>query len=202
MKGMRLLSAVIMGLAQSLVQGQADDTTAGESKSEPCAACHGPDGNSLVPEWPKLAGQNAAYISGQLAAFKSGAREDVNMNSITASLSEQDMEDLGAYYAGQIVEIGAADPDLVDAGQALYRGGNAVTGVPACMACHGPSGAGNPAAGYPALSGQHAAYTAKQLRAYRSESRSTDTAAVMRTIAGRLSEAEIDAVASYIAGLH
>ncbi|MGH8245676.1 MAG: c-type cytochrome, partial [Gammaproteobacteria bacterium] len=131
--------------------------------------------------------------------FKSGTRKNEVMSPIAAPLSEADIADIAEFYSVQKRETGMADAGLVDAGERLYRGGNSATGVPACMACHGPAGAGNPAAGFPALSGQHAAYTRNQLRAYRaSERRNGPT---MQAIAARMSEPEIEAVASYIAGL-
>jgi cytochrome c553 len=174
----------------------------GREKAAACAACHGVDGNSTNGEWPKLAGQHAAYIRAQLAAFKSGARQNALMSPMASGLSDGDMGLLGDYFASQRVQPGTAKKELVEAGQKVYRGGNAATGVPACMACHGPRGSGNPASGYPALGGQHAIYTANQLKAYKNGERTTDVNAVMRTIAGRMSAAEIEAVASYVEGLH
>jgi cytochrome c553 len=194
-----IVSTIIMTFQVIQAQGDAE---AGKTKAEVCATCHGPAGNSVTPEWPKLAGQHAAYIGKQLSDFKSGVRKNPTMSPMAAPLSEQDMADLGTFYAAQNRTTDSADPELVKAGEKLYRGGNSETGVPACMACHGPAGAGNPAAGFPALSGQHAAYTAIQLQAYKSGERTNDKAGMMRTIAGRMSDAEIKAVSSYIAGLH
>ncbi len=175
------------------------DATAGEAKAAVCAACHGERGNSQNPEWPKLAGQHPNYLAQQLRDFKSGTRKNEVMSPIAAPLSEADIADIAEFYSVQKREMGMADPGLVEAGERLYRGGNATTGVPACMACHGPAGAGNPAAGFPALSSQHSAYTRNQLRAYRSsEQRNGQT---MQAIAAKMSESEIEAVASYIAGL-
>lgn len=183
------------------VQAQGD-AASGQSKATVCAACHGPDGNSPNPEWPKLAGQHPGYIIKQLADFKSGARKNPTMNSVAASLSDQDMADLSVFYAAEEPVQGLADPEYVEAGARLYRGGNVETGVPACMACHSPTGGGNPVAGFPALSGQHAGYTTIQLRAYKSGERANDQGEIMRTIAKRLTEAEIEAVSSYLDGLH
>lgn len=174
----------------------------GKEKAAACAACHGPDGNSVNPIWPNLAGQHVSYIVKQLSAFKSGDRQDPSMAPMATPLTPQDMQDIAAFYSGQQRRPGVADEKLVDLGQSLYRGGNKESGVPACMACHGPRGSGNPGAAYPALSGQHPAYTVKQLKAYKSGERRTDPAAIMRTIAKRLSAEEIEAVASYTAGLH
>lgn len=183
----------------------AGDPAAGESKSVTCAACHGPDGNSVVGEWPKIAGQHAGYIARQLQLYKDGGRQNAVMLGMAAGLSPQDMQDLGAYYATQSVKPGVADSTLVALGERVYRGGNAVNGVPACMACHGPRGRGNPGSGYPALNGQHAQYTANVLRQFKAGAvwGNGDAAnAIMATIAANLTEDEIVALASYIEGLH
>ncbi|MGH8645271.1 MAG: c-type cytochrome [Gammaproteobacteria bacterium] len=184
------------------VQAQGD-VEAGKAKSAVCAACHGPDGNSLAPQWPKLAGQHAAYLEKQLADFKAGKRADPAMGPVAASLSDDEIPDLAAYYAQQEIAVGKAAKEHVALGRAVYHGGVQSSGVPACMACHGPSGKGNPAAGFPALRGQHAEYTEKQLQAYASGQRSNDgEGAIMRDIAARLSSKEMQAVAAYIQGLH
>jgi len=183
-------------------QAPAADAQAGQAKSAPCAACHGVDGNSVNPQWPKLAGQHPQYIYKQLQDFKSKARVNPIMNAQTASLSQKDMRDLAAYYAAQTTGPEAADKDKLRPGERVYRGGVAARDVPACMACHGPAGAGNAAAAFPKLSHQHAQYVAAQLRAYRAGERANDPAEMMRDIAGRMSEAEIEAVAQYISGLH
>lgn len=188
-----------LGLAFSAAITFADD---GKTKALPCAACHGIDGNStLNPEWPNLAGQHANYTVSQLQAFKSGARTDPLMSGMAAPLSEQDMADIAAYFSGQSLNIASIDATEM-AGAALYRGGNKTTGVPACMSCHAPDGAGNPGANYPALRGQHAKYTVAQLQAFKSGARSTDSKEIMRTIASRLTPEEIENVAKYIEVLH
>ncbi len=186
--------------ADSLVDGSAD---AGKSKAVTCVACHGAEGNSVNALWPNIAGQNAAYIQAQLKAFKDGSRSDPLMSSQAMMLSDQDMADLAVYFEGLPGAAQAvADASLVTRGEALYRGGNTQTGAAACMACHGPSGRGNPAALYPALQGQHAAYTAKQLNAYADGIRETDgKQRIMRDIAARLSKEDVEAVASYVQGL-
>ena len=186
--------------ANSLIDGSAD---AGEAKALTCTACHGPQGNSSTALWPNIAAQNAPYLFDQLAAFKDGSRVDPLMTSQAMLVSEQDMADLAVYFeslpaAAQSVQ----DPSLVSRGEALYRGGNAAEGVPACLGCHGPSGRGNPAARYPALQGQHAGYTAKQLGDYASGARVTDgKTRIMRDIAARLSKEDIEALSSYVQGL-
>jgi len=173
-----------------------------------CAACHGADGNSVSPANPNLAGQQAEYISLQLAHFKDGTRPNPIMAGMAASLTPEDMKSLGAYFAQQKPKgLAAKDPALVAAGQKLYRGGNGTTGVPACAACHGPAGVGIPVR-YPRLSGQYADYTLAQLEAFKNSQRGMDKAGkdvngrVMAQIAARMSEPEMRAVADYAAGLH
>ena len=171
----------------------------GEKIAGRCVGCHGVAGNSTNPEWPKLAGQNAGYIAKQLADFKSGARKNALMGGQAAGLTTKQMTDLGAYYAAQKTTVGAKNEALAKKGQNLYRGGNSKTGVAACMACHGPAGEGIPPL-YPSVSGQHAKYSATQLRAFKRGSRANDNA-VMSQIAFRMSHEEIDAVAAYMEGL-
>ncbi|MBT8058443.1 MAG: cytochrome c4 [Gammaproteobacteria bacterium] len=183
----------------------AGDAAAGQSKSAICAACHGVDGNSAVPNWPKLAGQHEQYLLRQLQLIKSGARPVPEMMAITPGLSDQDLMDLSAYFASQTINGGVADESKVPLGERIYRAGNADSGVPACMACHGPAGEGNPLAGYPALAGQHAVYTAKMLKGFRAgENWGEDDAssAVMNGSAAELTDEEIDAVSSYLQGLY
>lgn len=197
-------SIAIAGLALLLaapVQA-AGNAAAGASKAGVCAGCHGPKGNSSNPSWPKLAGQGEGYIAKQLADFKSGARKDPIMAGQSAALSAKDMADLGAYYAKQTISPGSAKKSKVTHGQNLYRGGNADKGIAACIGCHGPSGAGNPAAKFPALGSQQAAYIVKTMKDFRSGARANDSNKMMRDIANRMTDKEIDAVASYIAGLH
>ena len=181
----------------------AGDAAAGKEKSASCAACHGVDGNSVSPEFPKLAGQNAGYLVKQLKYFQDGERVNATMKAMAANLTEQDREDLAAYYSSQKEKIGAADPSLVEFGQKIYRSGNASSGVCACMGCHGPDGAGNPAATYPALHGQNAPYVETQLRGFASGQRRNENAKrMMQGLASKMTDHEIRAVASYIQGLH
>ncbi len=166
-----------------------------------CAACHGPDGNATIAANPILAGQHSEYLTKQLADFKSGARKSAVMAGMAAPLSGQDMKDLGAYFASQKPNPGAAkDIDLVKTGQAIYRGGVMSKAVPACASCHLANGAGIPIQ-YPRLAGQHADYTLQQLQLFRSAERSNDPHSTMRTIAARMNDAEIKAAAEYISGL-
>jgi len=180
----------------------AGDIAAGKVKSMECAACHGVDGNSTEPSFPKLAGQAESYLYKQLMDFTSGARESLIMGPLISGITPEDLADISAYYASMTVKPGAVSTTYLSQGQKLYRGGNKETGVPACMACHGPNGAGMPAAKWPALSGQHAQYTETQLEAYASGERSNDPNKMMRDIAARLSAEERQAVSAYIAGLH
>ena len=192
--------------ASSLVDG---DAAAGKSKAVTCSACHGAEGNSVAPAWPNIAGQNANYIVAQLKAFQPGEndapalRSDPLMTSMAMPLSDEDIRDLAVYFEGLPAAANSvADAKTVARAQALYRGGDNKTNAPACLACHGPAGRGNPAATYPALNGQHAEYTAKQLRDYASGVRKSDGKThMMRDIAGRLSDEDITAIASYVQGL-
>jgi cytochrome c553 len=195
---MILLSAVT---ALVSVESFAADAAAGKAKTAVCAGCHMADGNSVNPDWPSLAGQHADYIAKQLADFKAGDRTDAMMAPMVAALSETDMADIAAYFESQARKGGEADPELVEAGKAIYVAGNASTGVAACAACHGPTGSGNPAAKFPSLQGQHAKYTAKQLRDFRSGVRGNDAGKMMQDIAASMTDAEIEAVASYVQGL-
>jgi cytochrome c553 len=203
---MRVSLVLALGLVCNLAvasDAQQADAEMGKAKSVVCAACHGADGNSSNPAWPKLAGQHPTYLAAQLHAFKSGARNNPLMMGQAAGLSDQDIDNLSAYYAQQTQKPGVADPALVEAGQALYRGGRAEDAIPACSACHGPQGLGNAAASYPKISGQHASYTAIQLKAYRSGERAgTDAAKMMSNVAAKMSDADIEALASFVSGLH
>lgn len=197
-----LLAVSLLSFAYAGQAVSAGDAAAGETKSAPCAGCHGPDGNSPAPMFPKIAGQGEAYIVKQLMEFKSGKRVDPTMVGMVAALSEQDMADLAAYYSKKSPRTGMADADQVELGAAIYRAGNAKSGVAACAACHGPSGGGNPQANFPQLAGQHADYTKAQLHKFANGERTNDAGSMMRAVAGKMSEAEIEAVAQFIQGLH
>jgi len=174
---------------------------AGQTKSTACIACHGLDGNSANPEWPSIAGQNNAYLVRQLKAFRDGQRQNPLMTPMATPLSDQDIDDLAAYFSAQTVHGGEADPAQLELGQRVYRSGNLKGQVTSCAGCHGPAGHGNAPAGYASLHGQHATYVAAQLHAYKSGERATDPNQMMRNVAALLSDQEIDAVASYIQGL-
>jgi cytochrome c553 len=189
------------------------DATAGQAKAAVCGACHGADGNSVDPQYPKLAGQHEQYTARQLALFKGAERVNPIMLGFSMTLSPQDMHDLGAWFATQKVSPGLASDEKIPGleetfrarGERLYRGGDATRGIPACMACHGPAGSGNPGSAYPHLAGQHANYTKAKLLAFRGGEvwgRDANANAIMAGIAASLSDQDIEALASYIEGLH
>ena len=180
------------------------DAKAGEAKAAVCAACHGMDGNSLDKQYPKLAGQNEAYIARQLALYKHMHRKDPIMFGFASTLNAQDMHDLGAFFATQSPTPGVTDEALLERGQALYRGGDLALGVPACMACHGPAGGGMAGTGYPHLGGQWTDYVVAKFTEWKAGATWGDdlNAKIMPEIAHRLSDADIAAVASYVEGLH
>lgn len=200
--------AVSLSVSAASAAGLVGDAAAGKTKAAACGACHGADGNSPAPTFPKLAGQGERYLVKQIHDIKSGARPVPAMAGQTDNLSEQDIADIAAYYAGQKGSVNQAKKDLVARGEAIYRGGVREKGVPACAACHSPTGAGNAPAGFPKLGGQHADYVTTQLKAYRAAAdgdaagRANDgDTKPMRGVAARMSDAEIAAVASYISGL-
>ena len=180
------------------------DATAGQAKAAVCGACHGMDGNSADAQYPKLAGQSEQYIVRQLTDFKSGKRQNPIMMGMAAPLSEQDMHDLGAYFATQKPLPGVADQALVEHGETLYRQGDSSRDIPACMACHSIDGSGNPGAMYPHLAGQHAQYVEATLKAWHDGTTWGDDAhaKIMPSIAAKLDSKDIAALASYIEGLH
>lgn len=189
------------------------DAAAGKLKTASCAGCHGQEGNSAIASFPKLAGLGEKYLTAQLRHIKAGERVIVEMTGLLDYMTDQDLQDMAAYYnskniqisgAKEITLIGMNDPQKVlKLGENLYRAGNLKTGVAACVACHSPSGKGNGPAGYPALGGQYAEYTEKQLLAYRSGERNSGAnAKIMQGVAKALSDKEIKALANYISGLN
>ena len=202
-----LLTLGITGIAQA-----AGNAEAGQEKVAVCGACHGADGNSAAPNFPKLAGQGESYLFKQLQDIKAGStpgapegvgRKVLEMTGMLDPYSDQDLADIAAYFASQKLTVGMADPALVEQGEKLYRGGKLDLGMPSCTGCHAPNGVGNDLAGFPQLGGQHATYTAKQLTDFREGSRTNDgDTAIMRTIASKLSNKDIEALSSYIQGLH
>ena len=184
----------------------AGNAAAGKSATQVCAGCHGADGNAMIPVNPKLAGQHASYIEQQLRNFRSGIRKDPVMTGMAAGIKEQDIANIAAYFASNKVTMGGVEKDKMVLGERVYRGGIDTKGVPACMGCHGPTGAGNAPAKFPSLSGQNPAYVEKTMKDFRDSKRGGDekdsTGKIMRDIAARMSDGEIASVASYVSGLH
>ncbi len=185
----------------------AGNASAGQAKVDAmCASCHSATGSApIMPAYPKLAGQHASYIAKQLADFKSATRQDPIMMGMAAGLSPEDMANIAAYFATQTASVGSAanaDAEVVATGKKIYEGGDKVKGIAACMACHGPSGSGNPGAAFPALSGQNVDYVVKTLKDFRTETRANDTNKMMRDIAAKMSDKDIAAVAAYINALN
>ena len=198
----RTLAAALLCFCVAGPSNAAGDAAAGKALTATCAGCHGADGKALVPDYPNLAGQHASYIAKQLKAYRDGDRANQLMSPMAAGLSDQDILDLSAYYASMTPIKGAADEENLTLGENIYRGGITSVGIASCTGCHGPAGKGNPAAAYPTLSGQNKAYLAEQLKLFRSGTRNNDPNEMMRALAHRLSDAEIDALANYASGLN
>jgi cytochrome c553 len=199
----KLLISLVLSLGMAgAVNAAQGDAEAGAGKVAMCAACHGADGNSAMPNFPKLAALGEKYLYKQLLDVKEGRREIVQMTGMLDPLNEQDLRDIAAFYDAQVPAMGVADAGLAARGEAIYRGGDLATGLPACTGCHSPTGKGNETAGFPRLGGQHAAYITTQLTNFREGERTNGgDAMIMRTIAGRLSNSDIEAVSNYIQGL-
>lgn len=202
MKNLVLLGFTVLLASITSVAISAGNPVAGKAKTATCAACHNADGNATIAINPKLAGQHQAYLAKQIRDFISGARIDNMMMSMVSNLSEQDIDDVAVYYWQQQPAAAVASEENLALGESIYRGGITSLGVAACIACHGPKGRGNPAAGYPALAGQNAAYTAHELDAFRKSTRTNDANAVMRMLTKRMTDEEIQAVSNYIQGLN
>jgi cytochrome c553 len=204
------LAAVAVALSFSPAVFAAGNAEAGATKAATCLACHGVGGNSSNPEWPSLAGQNAAYITEQLGMFRKTHRQNELMAPMAMILTDEDVLDIAAYYASLTPTGLETDAGDWKAGEVLYKAGDRNRNIPACKACHGPVGRGNPGAGYPQVRAQHAVYTVKQLNAYAAEQRYTDLEGkpqksrnghMMVTIAKRLSAEDMQNLASYIQGM-
>jgi len=197
------LSVGLLALVSSFALA-AGDADAGKELAAPCGACHGQNGVALVPGAPNLAGQNERYLKSQLEQIKAGTRPVALMAGQLDKLSSSDLDNLAAYFAKMTPPVGQADGTQIALGEQIYRAGIAQKGVPACTACHTPTGSGNPPAGFPHIGGQRADYVTVQLVAYREGTRTTDDAYgnAMRQIANGLTDGEIKALASYIQGLH
>lgn len=206
-----VVSLAFAGLAGSAMAAEKGDAAAGAAKAATCTACHGANGNSVTPEWPVIAGQNANYARDQIKRIQTGQRPNPLMQPQVKTLTDQDIADIAAHFATQTPTGNEADPSYWKAGEKLYRGGDSARGIPACSACHGPLGRGNPAAGYPALQAQHSVYTVKQLDGYATDTRYTrdangvsqagPNAPIMKLIASRLTAEDRRNLASYIQGL-
>jgi len=200
-----LITVAMLAIASGATAG--GDPVAGKKKAALCIGCHGVDGNSSNPDWPSLAGQGEAYLVKQINDFKAkdgkpAARTDGTMNAMVGNLSDADIANVSAFFASNKAKIGSADKASVELGEKLYRSGIADRGIASCASCHGPTGAGNPAAKFPALSGQHAKYTMKALKDFSLGTRSNDPGSMMRDVAGKLKDSEMKAVADYVSGLH
>lgn len=191
----------VLAAASFSVQA-AGDAAAGQAASVTCAGCHGPDGNSMAPMWPKLAGQGADYLVKQLQDFKAGKRTDPMMSGMAMPLTDEAMLNLAAYFSSQKISAGVpGSAEQVALGKQIYTAGLADKGVAACTACHGVDGKGNAAAKFPALAAQHSAYVVKQLQAFRDGARNNDMNEMMRGVAKGLTDAQMEAVAAYISSL-
>ena len=193
-----------IGFTQSILAEEAGDANAGAAKATACVACHGNDGTSTIPDYPHIAGQNAKYLEIQMRQMRDGERDIPLMAGQLDTMSDQDLKDIAAYYASQPGKIGQASPENLELGEQIYRGGILDKNVAACTACHSPSGNGNTLAGFPRISGQPVGYTVAQLKSYREDERTSDeyVNGMMRDIAARMTDNEIEAVANYIQGLY
>ncbi|MCK8087190.1 c-type cytochrome [Vibrio sp. 1CM8B] len=205
---MKKLALILSLLASCSVWAQGS-IEAGKAKSQTCVACHGADGNSLITQYPKLAGQHEKYLEKQLKELKLGmtsggkqGRYEPVMGAMAMPLSEEDMADLAAYYASLPISSNSTPENVVDEGKVLYTAGNAERGVTACVACHGPRGNGTELSGFPKISGQHADYIKAQLEKFRDGDRNNDMNAMMRDVAKKLTDADIDTLSKYVGGLH
>lgn len=216
----KLFSPMVVALSVTLsstlapLANAGGDAAKGQALTAVCAACHGQDGNSAMATFPKLAGLGEKYLLKQLQEIKSGARPIVEMTGLLTNLSDQDLADIAAYFNSKTTQLSGSkelqvlvnsgqEVDALALGTKLYRAGNKEAGIPACTGCHSPRGQGNAPAGYPRLSGQHSDYVAKQLKAFRAGERTNDgDAKIMRSIAERMTDAEITAIANFVAGLH
>ncbi|GHC34483.1 c-type cytochrome [Aidingimonas halophila] len=199
-----LASLAITLSALGVAHAQEGDPSNGEELAQECASCHGENGISSSGDFPSLAGQKTAYVAEQILDIRDGEREVPEMAGQVDDYSEQDAWDVAAYYAEMEPNIGEAkdDAELLERGEELYRAGDASQGLPACTACHGPTGDGINSAGYPALSGQQPGYTVSTLQDFASGERSNDDNGIMRDIASKMSEEDMEAVANYLFGLH
>jgi cytochrome c553 len=214
----KLLSIAVItfslsGLSLASGNEHVSDPEAGKTLSASCAGCHGSDGNSPAPSFPKIAGLGENYLYKQLKDIQSDSRPIAQMAGQLDGKSDQDLRDLAAYFNSQTLQLAGAkemkvkvnsglDQDAIKLGARVFRAGNHEVGTPSCIGCHSPRGLGNDPAGFPRLSGQYAEYTAQQLRAFRAGERTNDASKIMRSVAEHMTDAEIDAVANFISGLN
>ncbi len=202
---MKQIVLVVLAIFASQLMAQDGDADKGKALSATCVACHGADGNSVNPIWPTIAGQHPQYIERQLKLYKSGDRKNAVMMPMVMGLSEQDMTDLAAYFGQQEAKLLAADPAKIELGEAIYQGGIKDRNIPACIACHGPTGQGNPLSGYPVVANQHAAYSVEQLKLFKQgrvvPGKDDVNGKIMADIAKYMTQEEIEAVSSYMQGL-
>ncbi|WP_305815904.1 c-type cytochrome [Photobacterium leiognathi] len=207
---MKKLILILSLLASYSAMAEEGNIEAGKAKAVTCAACHGTDGNAAaMPQYPKLAGQHSAYIEKQLKEYKLAmitegkqGRNDPVMGGMVAALTDQDMADLAAYFSSLPISDNTSSEESIEVAQQLYRFGDAERGVAACIACHGPRGNGTSLSGFPKISGQNAEYVKLQLEKFRSGNRANDMNAMMRSLAAKLSDEEINALSQYVGGLH
>jgi len=200
----KLIAGVVLGVSLTAMAHGAGDPQAGAQNAAVCTSCHGQDGQKpIMGVYPKLSGLGEKYLYNQMVAIQSGDRSVPEMTGILTGKSDQDLQDLAAFFGSKEMVVNQAKPDLIAAGEALYRGGNMASGVPACAGCHNPQGLGNEPGGYPRLGGQNPEYVIKQLKAYRDGTRSNGSnAAIMMGVTAKLTDAEIEAVANYVSGLN
>ena len=199
-----LLHLTILVITYTLINSAfAADPAIGQQKSGLCQGCHGPDGNSLGPSWPSLAGQHSNYIAKQIKDFKAGKRQDPTMSAMVMDLSDEDIADIAAYFSTQKLKpvVGEPDNGILLTGKKIYKGGNTYNQVPACAGCHSPTGGGNGPANYPRISSQQKDYLIKTLGDFKSGARANDPNSIMRNIAAKMTTKEINAVATYLASL-
>jgi cytochrome c553 len=202
MKKALIIALAGLAITTSASVFAAGDAAKGKTLTAACVACHGADGNSVNPIWPKIAGQSEEYITKQLTDFRSGARVDATMTAMAKAIaSDDDIPHIAAYFASQKQKPGVADEKLVRAGGDLFKGGKSSSKVTACAACHGVTGNGNAKAKFPRISGQHNKYIVNQLIAFKSGKRANDPGKMMQDIAANMTDADMVAVAEFITGL-
>ncbi|WP_028303614.1 c-type cytochrome [Oceanospirillum maris] len=198
----KLLVSLAVTLSLVSFAHAAGDAKAGEAKAAICAACHSGNGIAMIPNYPSLAGQHESYLAKQIMNIRDGARKVPEMTGMVTAFTDQDAQDVAAYFAAKPKNLGQVDPAMLERGQELYRAGDMAKGIPACTACHSPTGMGNAQAKYPVLSGQNPAYTESALKKFRDAERANDPNNMMRAIAAKMSDKDMKAVSNYVFGLN